>query len=156
MTMRRIWFNRMIASVIGVTAFAFTGIQGHGQGRGQGGPRPGPGFGGPGPAGFARLADLTDEQRQQVRTILEEERASHDGPPAAIRLHRELEAEILADAPDEQKIESLRQQLAQAQAEALVRQVTVQRKIAQVLTPEQRATARERLAEGPRRRQSDR
>jgi Spy/CpxP family protein refolding chaperone len=145
-------FNRLVASLIGVTAFTFTGLQG--QGRGPGGPRPGgPGFGGPPLGGFARLADLTDDQRQQVQAILEEERASHDGPPAAVRLHRELEAEILADVPDEQKIESLRQQLAQAQADAIARQVAVQRKIVQILTPEQRTKARERLAEGPRRRQ---
>ncbi len=150
MTMRRMLFNRLVASVIGVTAFAFTGL--HGQGPGQGGPRPGGrGFGGPGPGGFARLADLTDEQRQQVRAILEEERNSTDGPPAVVRLHRELEAEILADAPDEQKIESLRQQLVQAQTEAVAKQVAVQRKIAEILTPEQRAKARERLADGPRR-----
>jgi Spy/CpxP family protein refolding chaperone len=58
----------------------------------------------------------------------------------------------MADNPDDQKIETLRQQLVQAQGEEVARQITLQRKIAAVLTPEQRAQARERLAEGPNRR----
>lgn len=148
--MKRMLFNGLVAAVIGVAGFAFADAQG----RGQRGPRPGdgPGFGGRGPGGLARFADLTDEQRKQVQAILEEDRASRQGPPAAVTLHRQLEAEILADAPDEQKIDGLRQQLVQAQGEALARQVILQRRIAQVLTPEQRAKARERLTEGPRRR----
>jgi Spy/CpxP family protein refolding chaperone len=60
-------------------------------------------------------------------------------------LRRQLDAEILADSPDEQKIDSLREQLIQANGEELSHHIALQRKIAEVLTPEQRATARERL-----------
>jgi Spy/CpxP family protein refolding chaperone len=108
------------------------------------------GFGGP--MALGRIADLTDEQRTQIKAILDETRQSRQGPPAGMDLHRQLRAELLADAPDDQKIESLRQQMAQTAAESLAREIAVQRRIAQVLTAEQRAAARERLAQGRGRR----
>ena len=145
--MKRMVFNALLAALIGVSGFMFADAQD----RGPRGPRPGgPGFGGRGPGGLARFADLSEEQRKQVQAILEEERASREGPPAAMTLHRQLEAEILAEAPDDQKIEALRQQLIQAQSDEVARQIAVQRKIAQVLTAEQRAKARERLTQAPR------
>jgi Spy/CpxP family protein refolding chaperone len=122
---------------------------GQGQGRHGGGPG-GPGFGGrggPGPM-FGLMQDLTEEQRTQVRAIMEEQR--EQGPPADAKLRHALEAELLADAPNEAKIEELRQQIIVATGEGLARHIAVQKKIAQILTAEQRAKARERLAEGPR------
>jgi Spy/CpxP family protein refolding chaperone len=145
--MKRILFSGLLAGLIGIGAFTLADAQGGGQrGRGPGGP----GFGGFGRGGFARFADLTDEQKQQVQAILEADRAARQAPPAGRHLRRDLETELLADAPDDQKIDALRQQILQAQGEELSRHVALQRKIAQVLTPEQRAKARERLAEGPR------
>ena len=141
--MKRVLFNAIVAVVIGVAGFSFANAQPDGQ-RGPGFGPGGRGRGGPGgPGRLARMADLTDEQRAQVRSILEEERGTRQGPAPAATLHRQLEAEILADAPDDQKIDALRQQLVQAQGEALAKQIAVQRRIAQVLTPEQRAKARE-------------
>jgi Spy/CpxP family protein refolding chaperone len=148
MKMKSALFNGLVAVLIAAAGFSMANAQGRGQ-RGPG-PGGGPGFGGRGRGGFERLADLTDEQRKQVQAILQEDRASREGPPAAVALHRQLETEILADAPDDQKIDALRQQLVQAQGEELGRRIGIQRKIAQVLTPEQRAKARERLAAGPR------
>lgn len=141
--MKRTMWSVIVAVVLAVAAFSFADAQG----RGQRGPRPdgGPGFGRGGPGGFARFADLTDEQKKQVQAILEEERSSREGPPASMTVRRQLDAEILSDSPDEQKIDTLRLQLVQAHGEELSRQIAVQRKIAQVLTVEQRATARERL-----------
>jgi Spy/CpxP family protein refolding chaperone len=151
MKMKGALFNGIVAVLIAAAGFSMANAQGRGQrGPGPGGGPGGPGFGGRGPGGFERLADLTDEQRKQVQAILQEDRASREGPPAAVILHRQLEAEILADAPDNQKIDTLRQQLIQAQGEELAHRIQLQRKIAQVLTSEQRAKARERLAEGPR------
>ena len=143
--MKRTLWSVVVGIILAVAAFSFADAQGRGQ-RGQR-PDGGPGFGRGGPGGFARLADLTDEQKKQVQAILEEERASHDGPPPSMNLRRQLEAELLADSPDDQKIDTLRQQLVQAQGEELSRHIALQRKIAQVLTPEQRATARERLSQ---------
>ena len=149
--MKKMVFSGFVAVVIAVTAFAIASAQGGSPGgRGPGGPG-GPGFGGPRLGALARFADLTDEQRQQIKAIVDEDRASREGPPAVVTLHRQLEAELLADSPDDQKIETLRQQLVQAQGDEVGRQITVQRKIAAVLTAEQRAKARQRLAEGPHR-----
>jgi Spy/CpxP family protein refolding chaperone len=146
--MKRTVWSVVVAVLLAVTAFGFANAQGPGQ-RGPRGDFGGPGFGRGGPGGFARFANLTDEQKKQVQAILEEDRASRQGPPASMTLRRQLDAEILSDSPDEQKIDTLRQQLVQAHGEELSRQIALQRKIAQVLTPEQRATARERL-EQPR------
>lgn len=144
--MTRLAYSAAVAAMIGLGAFTLADAQGPGR-RGFGGP----GFGGRGLMPFARMADLTDAQREQIRAILEEGREERQGPPAHAGLHRQLQTELLADAPDEQKIETLRQQIAQASAEALTREIAVQRKIAQVLTPEQRAKAREHLAQAPQR-----
>jgi Spy/CpxP family protein refolding chaperone len=118
-----------------------------GQGR-QGGPGQGRGFGRGrgGPLGGV-FEDLTDQQREQVRAILESERQGQEGPPAEVKLRQALEQELLADSPNQQKIEDLRQQLVTAQSEALTRHIAVQQKINQTLTAEQRAKARERLAQ---------
>jgi Spy/CpxP family protein refolding chaperone len=148
--MKRTLWSVIVAILLAVAAFGLANAQG----RGQRGPRPdfGPGFGRGGPGGFARMVDLTDEQKKQVQAILEEDRASRQGPPASMEARRQLEAEILADSPDEQKIETLRQQLVQAQGDELSHHIALQRKLAQVLTAEQRATARERLSQPRERR----
>ena len=145
--MRRLTVNGIIAALVAAAGLSI----GVAHTFDQRGPGPGgPGFGGRGLTGLARFADLTDAQRQQVEAILKEARESREGPPAAMTLHRQLQAEILADTPDEQKIDALRQELLKAEADALAHQINIERRIAQVLTPEQRAKARERLAEAPR------
>jgi Spy/CpxP family protein refolding chaperone len=145
--MKRWIFSGVLATLIAVTGFAFADAQGRGQ-RGPGLIRGGPG----GFGHFARMADLSDEQRKQVQAVFEEHRASREQGRAAMDLHRQLQAELLADVPDEQKIDTLRRQLVEAQGEALTAQIALQRKLVQILTPEQRAKARERLAESPRNR----
>jgi Spy/CpxP family protein refolding chaperone len=133
-----------------VASVAVAGGQGQAQGQ-----RRGPGFGGPGGPGGRGLMpgimqQLTEEQRGQVRAILQEQRGERQGPPADAKLRHELQAELLADVPNDQKIDELKQQILAAQAEGLDQHIAVQKRIAQVLTPEQRAKARERLADGPR------
>lgn len=130
-----------------VASVAVAGGQGPGQGQ-----RRGPGFGGPGGRGLMPgiMQDLTEEQRGQIRAIVQEQRGDQQGPPADAKLRHDLEAELLADAPNDQKIEELKQQILAAQAQGLERHIATQKRIAQVLTPEQRAKARERQAEGPR------
>ena len=140
-------------AVVGGIAAAFVASvaiaqQGPPQGRGRGMGPGGPGPGGRGPMG-AVMQDLTEEQRAQIRAIHEEQGGRQQGPPADEKLRRELEAELLADTPNDQKIEDLKQQILTAQAAGLSRHIDVQKKIAQVLTPEQRAKARERIAQGP-------
>ena len=115
-----------------------------GQGR-QGGPG-GPGGRRGGPLGGV-MEDLTDQQREQVKAILESERQGQEGPPAEMKLRQALDQELLADAPNAQKIEELKGQIVAATADGLTRQIAVQQKISQVLTSEQRAKARERIAQ---------
>ena len=132
-----------------VASVAVAGGQGPGQGQ-----RRGPGFGGPGGPGGrglmpAVMQELTEEQRGQVRAIMQEQREGQQGPPADARLRHELQAELLADVPNDVRIDELKGQILAAQAQGLDRHIAVQKRIAQVLTPEQRAKARERLAEAP-------
>ncbi len=151
--MKRMLFSGLAAAVIAVAGFSYAVAQeGDATQPRRGGFGTG-GWRGGSPAGIARLAELTEEQRTQVRAILQEERASRQGAPASVTTHRELQAEILADVPDEQKIDTLRRQLAEEHAASLQRRIALERKIAQVLTPEQRAKARERLAQAPQPRQ---
>lgn len=145
-------FKSAVAGAIAAAFVASVAVaqQAPGQGpQGRGGRGPGMGApGGPGRGMGAVIArDLTDQQREQIRAIHEEQRK--DGPPADAKLRRDLEAELLADTPNDQKIEDLKQQILAAEAASLSRFIDVQKRVAQVLTAEQRAKARERLAQGP-------
>ncbi len=145
-------------AVVGAIAAAFVASVAVAQGQGQGPQGRGRGFSGPGgpsgPGGRGMgpviMKELTEEQRNQVKAIMGEQRGAEQGPPADVRLRRDLEAELLADTPNDQKVEDLKQQILVAQAEGLSRHIAVQKRIAQILTAEQRVKARERLAEGPR------
>lgn len=143
--------SMMKTAVVGAMAAAFVASVALAQGQGPGmqGRRGGPGgMGGPGGRGPmpAVMQDLTEEQRKQVKAIMDEQRDGREGPPADAKLRRALEAELLADTPNDQAIEDLKQQILAAQADGLSRHIAVQKRIAQVLTAEQRAKARERLA----------
>ena len=54
---------------------------------------------------------------------------AQQGPPADAKLRRDLEVELLADTPNDQKIEDLKQQILVAQAEGLSRHISVQKRI---------------------------
>jgi Spy/CpxP family protein refolding chaperone len=152
--MKRRTLSVVMAGVLGLAAYAIAGAQGPGGAPGGAGFQRGmggPGFGRGGPMALLRGADLTDQQKEQIKTIQESARQGRQGPPAEMGLQRQLQAEILADAPDTQKIADLQQQLVQAHAARVAQQVAVEQQIAQVLTAEQRAKIRERLAQEPAR-----
>lgn len=145
--------NMLKTGVVGAVAAVIVASVAFAAGQDQG-PRRGPGFGGPGgPGGRGMMApimrELTDEQRSQVRAILQEERGNQQGPPPVVTLRRELATELMADSPNDQRIETLKGQILAAETEGLSRQVEIQKRIAQVLTPEQRAKVREQLAKAP-------
>ena len=101
------------------------------------------GFGPAGPLMLQRL-NLTDTQREQIRTIVEQERQGDNAAGKKLGdLQQELNAQVFADSPDHGKIDRLKAGIAQAEAEALNARIDVELKIAQVLTAEQRAQARE-------------
>lgn len=146
--MKRLILSVVITAVLGLTAYTMAGAQDPGRERGFGPGGPG-GRGGPGRGAWSLLrgADLTDDQQAQIKEIREAARELRDGPPPELDLHRQLQTEIFADAPDAQKLTTLKQQIAQAHAAQLAKRVTADQKVAQVLTAEQRAKVREQLAE---------
>jgi Spy/CpxP family protein refolding chaperone len=138
-----------IVLAVGISTAVAQGPGGRGPGQGRGF---GPGPGGPGgglPA--LRQLNLTEDQRAQVKAVLDEQRKQNDG--SAVRkvgeLQRALQAAVFADTPDTGQIDQLRAQIAEAEAAALAARVDVQLKIAQILTPEQRQQARESIGKRP-------
>jgi len=124
--------------------------------RGPGGP--GGGFtGGPGgfgrggfggPMALLRQLDLTDEQRAQVRQVMEshrdEQRAIGERVMAA---HRAQEDAVTAPQFDEQVIRTKSAELAAVEADAAVLQAKVHSEVFALLTPEQQAKAAELKAQ---------
>jgi periplasmic protein CpxP/Spy len=110
----------------------------------RGGRGGGMGPGGPGPLPMLRDLNLTDAQREQIRAISDAQREKGPGPGQKMgELQKALQLAILADAPDQQKLDELKAAIAGAEAEELVVRIELESRIAQVLTPEQRAQARE-------------
>ena len=110
----------------------------------QTGPRqraggPGRGFG---PFPMLQRLDLTDAQREQIRSIVSEQRQGTPRQDLAA-LEKELRTAVMADTPDTARIEQLKASINEAHAAALNERVDLQLRIAQVLTPEQRQKARE-------------
>ena len=113
-------------------------------------PQRGSGFPGGGRGGgfpILRQLNLSDAQREQIRSITEAQRGNPGSPHGKLAdLHKQLHLAVLADTPDTQKIEELKTSIAAASAEALTARIDVQTRISQVLTPEQREQARGALA----------
>jgi protein CpxP len=158
--MKRFTFSVVVTAALALAAYTFAGAQAAGQAERQG---PGRGFGigrGPGGPGFGRGPmpmlrglDLTDQQKEDIKAVMEQERDGRQGPPPEMALQRQLQQELYADAPDPQKLASIQQQLVQAEAARLAKRVAIEQKVAAVLTAEQRAQVRERLSQEPQRRE---
>ncbi len=141
------------AGVVALAALALIPIsaqepqrpQGPGRGMGRGVGPGGPG--GPGP-GIVRRLDLTEQQREQIKAIVDERRESKPGANM-MELQKQLQTALFADAVDLAKVEQLKQAIASAEAAMLSARIDTELKINQLLTPEQRAKARELVASGP-------
>ncbi len=123
--------------------------------QGRGGQGPGRGFGrplGPGAPGMGLLRELnlTDAQRDQIRALAGQRRDKQANEPRrkVAELERQLQLAIFADTPDQQKAEELRTAIAAAHADEIAARIELETHIAQILTAEQRAQARERLDKG--------
>ncbi len=116
---------------------------GHRMGRGVG---PG-GPGGPGP-GIVHRLNLTEPQLEQVKAIMQERRESRPGANM-MELQKQLQTALFAEKVDLATIEQLKEQIAAAEAAMLSARIDTELKINQILTPEQRAKARELVATGP-------
>jgi protein CpxP len=112
------------------------------------------GFGrmGVGPFPMLRALNLTDDQRQQIRTLAEARRTEGGTVWQKLGdLHKQLQLATFAETPDLQKIQELKAQLSAATAEQLDARIDLETRIAAILTPEQRAQARDRLQNRPAR-----
>ena len=123
------------------------------RGRGLGGPG-GPGGDGPGGRGgpggglsIVHQLNLTDQQREQVKSIVEGQRDQRPGG-SMMELQKQLRTALFADTPDLGKIEELKTAIASAEAAMLSARIDTELKINQILTAEQRAKAREIIASG--------
>jgi protein CpxP len=97
-----------------------------------------------------RQLDLTDAQREQIRSIFEqnrdEMRAAREKLRTARRgLHDAASADTVAKAGtiDESAIRTAAETLANAEAEAAINRARVHAQVWQLLTPEQQAKAKE-------------
>ena len=143
---RTIWsavLAMVVAGAVAIPVIAQPPQGGRGQGRG-------PGFDGALP--LLRGLNLTDAQREQIRSITEAQRTGDNPRRNVMDLERQLQAAIFAETPDQSKIDQLKNSIAAARAEELTSRIELQSRIAQVLTPEQRAQAREMLGKAPGRR----
>jgi len=125
---RLIVMMAMIAAVM-VPALA----QGPGQ-QGRGG-HMGPPPGGPnGVFAMLRELNLTDSQREQIKTIVDQNRPTE--PPQAMQLEQKLHAAILNN--DAASVESIKAQLNEEHSRELDSRIAMLQKIAPILTDEQK------------------
>jgi Spy/CpxP family protein refolding chaperone len=146
---KTVWAGIAVVAMVAMIPVAAQGLQGRGgggQSRGFGGPG---GLGGPGrPMAILNQLNLTDQQQEQIKTIHQERR--QERPGADMReLQKQLQTAIFADTVDIATIEGLKTAIASAEAAMLSGRIDTEVKISQVLTPEQRAKARELFAKGP-------
>ena len=113
---------------------------------------------GGGPLGLGpemRQLDLTDDQKQQLKTIAEshhdEFRAAGDKARAA---HEGMQAMVEADTIDENAIRAKSAEIAAAEAEVMILNAKVRKESMQVLTADQQAKLKELQDQrpGPRKR----
>ena len=103
---------------------------------------------GSGPGGLLllplRQLDLSDEQRDQVRTLIGEIREAARTNAREMRVAREAVAEaVTASAVDEERIRTLAAELGRLAGDAAVQRAQVYAAGWQILTPEQQARADE-------------
>jgi len=102
------------------------------------------GPGGPGFIGIPPGIELTDDQRQQARSIMESHRDQMQQAGEKMRTAREgMQALIEADTIDESAIRAKSAEVATAEADAAIMQARVRAEVFQILTPEQQQKAKE-------------
>lgn len=126
--------------------------RGRGPGPGVGGPPPGGQMRGPGgPMGMGmgfgpgfRELDLTDDQKAQVKTIVDSHQAEFQAVGEKMRAARNgMQALIEADMLDEAAVRAKSIEVAAAEADAAILNAKVRAQTLQVLTAEQQAKLKE-------------
>jgi periplasmic protein CpxP/Spy len=121
-----------------------------GPGQRMGGPgRGGPGGPGPGMMPMLRQLNLTDQQREEVRALMEASRPTTE--PGQLRdAGLKLHTAVFGDNPDPQAIDAAKAAINAAHAAELDHQVEMLTKIAQILTLDQRQQLLKLQSEAPR------
>ena len=156
-TNKRRWLSLTLAAAVLLTAGVAWAQP---RGAGRFGPSPGAGAG-PGPAAallhgpVGDRLELTDEQRDQIRGILEGQReASRPWHEDMKNLGDELEKAIEAEPFDEEAVRALARQVADIRVELAVARARTGQEVRAVLTPDQRETLGEMRAQRQQRRES--
>jgi len=111
---------------------------------GPGGRMRGPGGPGGGIAGFRGL-DLSDDQKEQLKKIAESHQAEFKAIAEKTRAaHEGMRALIDADAINESAIRAKSQEVAAAQADAMILNAKIRKESLQILTADQLAKLKER------------
>ncbi len=93
---------------------------------------------------MARELNLTDAQKQQVKTIMESVESSADGIHTKLEeVHKQLEAATANGQFDEAQVRNLANQQAQLEADMRVEHLRAKSKVYSILTAEQRVKAEE-------------
>jgi len=87
-----------------------------------------------GPFSMLRGLNLTDDQHQQIKAILEQNRPSE--PPQGMNLERKLHAAIISG--DAGAVQAIKTQLLQLHEQQLDREIGVLQQIAPILTADQK------------------
>lgn len=145
----RVGWMALVPAVVTAVLLAAPGAAAQPPGRGRWGPGVGVGRGPMGPGGGFGLGfalgrlDVTSEQRQQIRTIMQSHRQEFQALAERRRAAQQaLQAAMTADPLDEAAIRSASAALAEVQADAAVLRAKVHREVFAVLTPEQQAKAK--------------
>ncbi len=117
-------------------------------GAGRGG-RGGPGGPALGLMPLLQRLNLTDQQREQVQQVMEDNRPAPDAMQQLREADQNLYVSIFGDAPNPQAIDGLKTTINAAHAAELEHQIEMMAKIAQILTPDQRQQLLKLQAEGP-------
>lgn len=122
------------------------------RGRGFGGPGRGFAGGFGGPPLLLRQLDLTAEQREQVRTIFEQQREELRAAGERLRAAEQGRQEAITAVPyDEQAIRNSSNEIAAAMTDLAIVEARIHSQIHALLTPEQQAKADELRAERQKR-----
>ena len=127
----------------------FPGGPGGPGGRGPGGP----GMRGGGPGFDLRGIELTDSQREQIRTIMESHKTEFDAAASKLRdAHRAFAEAVEAETADENAIRSASTAIGAAMADEAILRTKVRGDVQNILTAEQQQQLKERRAEMEKRR----
>jgi Spy/CpxP family protein refolding chaperone len=119
------------------------GQMGQGQGRGMMGPMQG------GPMGMLAQLNLTDQQKQQIHTLMMDAQPQQQADMQQMqKLHEQLKAQVFADAGPSGDAKGTAQEISTLQAKMMHAHIAIAEKIAAILTPDQRKQVRDMPMDG--------